>query len=89
MMPRDVKDETGQIVTNHLWMTIGKQPNRLNVQVGEEVVFVARVTRHEKGYKGTREDFIAAPPSTDYRLSYPTKVHRVETRQLAPALRTV
>jgi hypothetical protein len=89
MMLSDVKDETGQIVTDHLWMTVGKQLSRLNVQVGEEVVFVARVTRYEKGYKGTRQDVIAAPPSTDYRLSYLTKVRRVETRQPAPELRAV
>ena len=62
MMLKDVKDETGQIVTDHLWMTVGKQLSRLNVQVGEEIVFVARVTRYEKGYKGSREDVFAAPP---------------------------
>jgi hypothetical protein len=70
-------------------MTIGKQSSRLNVQVGEEVVFVARVPRYEKGDKGSREDVFAAPPSTDYRLSSPTSVRRVETRQLAPAPRAV
>jgi hypothetical protein len=66
-MLRDGKRETGQIVTNHLWMPVGKQLSRLHVRVGEEVVFVACVTRYEKGYKGAREDVIAAPPSTDYR----------------------
>jgi hypothetical protein len=70
-------------------MTVGKQPSRLNVQVGEEGVFVACDTRDAKGYKGTRENVIAAPPSIDYRLSYPTRVRRVETRQLAPAPRAV
>lgn len=89
MLLRDVKDETGQIVTNHLWMTVGKQLSRLNVQVGEEIVFVARVTRYEKGYKGSRADVFAAPPSTDYRLSYPTNVRRVETRWPACSTRTV
>jgi hypothetical protein len=89
MLLRDVKDETGQIVTDHLWMTVGKQLSRLNVQVGEEIVFVARVTRYEKGYKGFREDVFAAPPSTDYRLSYPTNVRRGETRPPARETRTV
>jgi hypothetical protein len=55
----------GQIMTNHLWMSVGKQLSRLHVRVGEEVVFVACVTRDEKGYKRTREDVIAAPPLTD------------------------
>jgi hypothetical protein len=57
-----LKDETGQMVTDHLWMTVGKQLSRLTVQVGEELVFVARVTRYEQGYKGSREDVFAAPP---------------------------
>jgi hypothetical protein len=86
---KDVKDETGQLVTDHLWMTVGKQLSRLNVQVGDEIVFVARVTRYEKGYKGFREDVFAAPPSTDYRLSYPTKVRRGETRPPSREARTV
>ena len=81
MLLKDVKDETGQIVTDHLWMTVGTQLSRLNVQVGEEIVFVARVTRYEKGYKGSREYVFAPPPSTDYRLSYPTRMRKVETRQ--------
>jgi hypothetical protein len=81
MMLKDIKDETGQIVSDHLWMTIGKQLSRLNVQVGEEIVFFARVTRYEKGYKGSREYVFAPPPSTDYRLSYPTRMRKVETRQ--------
>jgi hypothetical protein len=89
MLLKDVEDETGQIVTDHVWMTVGKQLSRLNVQVGEEVVFVARVTRYEKGYKGSREDVFAAPPSTDYPLSYPTNVRRVETRQHPSVSRTV
>jgi len=89
MMLKDVKDETGQIVTDHLWMTVGKQLSQLSVQVGEEIVFVARVTRYEKGYKGFREDVFAAPPSTDYRLSYPTKVRRGETSPPARETRTV
>ena len=62
MMRKRVKDETGQLVTDHLWMTVGKQLNRLNVQVGEEIVFVARVTRYEKGYEGSREDALLLPP---------------------------
>ncbi len=89
MMRKRVKDETGQLVTDHLWMTVGTQLSRLNVQVGEELVFAARVTRYEKGYKGVREDVFAAPPSTDYRLSYPTKVRRGETRPPARGTRTV
>jgi hypothetical protein len=79
VMLKDVRDETGEIVTDHLWMTVGKQLTCLNVQVGEEIVFAARVTPYEKGYKGHREDVYDAPRSIDYRLSNPTKIRRVET----------
>jgi hypothetical protein len=89
MLLRDVKNEMGQIVTDHLWMTVGTQLSRVNMQVGEELVFAARVTRYEKGYKGSREGVFAAPPATDYRLSYPTNVRRVETRPPARETRTV
>ncbi len=79
VMLMDVKDETGEIVTDHLWMTVGKQLTCLKVQVGEEIVFAARVTPYEKGYKGHREDVYDAPRSLDYRLSNPTQIRRVET----------
>jgi NADPH-dependent curcumin reductase CurA len=59
------------------------------VQVGEEIAFVARVTRYEKGYKGYGEDVFAALPWTDYRLSSPTDVRRVEARQHPRETRTV
>jgi hypothetical protein len=61
-------------------MMVGKQLSKLHVQVGEEVVFVARLTRYEKGYQGFREAIFAAASSTDYRLSYPTKMRSLETR---------
>lgn len=69
-------------------MKVGKQLSRLNVQVGE-IIFVARLTRYEKGYQGSRGDVFAAPLSTDYRLSYPTNVRREETRRPARATRSV
>lgn len=76
VMLKDVKDKVGKIVTDHLWMVQGKQLLALHLQLGDEVVFDARVTEYEKGYKGYREDVYDAPLETDYRLSHPTKVRK-------------
>ncbi len=88
VMLKDVKDETGEIVTEHLWMTVGKQLTCLNVQVGEEIIFAACVTPYEKGYKGRREDVSDALRSIDDRLSTPTNIRRVETTHGANEART-
>lgn len=74
---QDVKDASGKVVTDHLWMTVGLQIQRLSLQIGEKVFFDARVTQYEKGYKGYREDVYDAPIEVDYRLSNPTKVRKV------------
>lgn len=78
LMLSDVKDATGKVVTDHLWLTIGVQIKRLDLQIGDTVVFDARVTQYEKGYKGYREDVYDAPIELDYRLSNPTKVRKGE-----------
>jgi|SRR5579862_1443914 len=77
VMLSDVKDKTGKVVADHIWFVIGVQMQRLNLQVGDEVIFDARVTEYEKGYKGYREDVYDAPIEVDYRLSNPTKVRKV------------
>jgi hypothetical protein len=62
MMRKRVKDETGQIVTDHRlydgWQTT--EPVERAGWGGE--CFVARVTGYEKGSKGFREEVFAAPP---------------------------
>lgn len=78
LMLKDVKDSAGKVVTDHLWMTQGKQIQSLALQIGDEIMFDARVTEYEKGYKGYREDVYDAPIEIDYRLSNPTKVRKVE-----------
>lgn len=81
LMLRDVTDKTGKVVTDHLWMVVGKQLQALQLQIGEVVEFDARVTEYEKGYKGYREDVYDAPIEIDYRLSNPTRVHRVNEQK--------
>lgn len=76
LMLKDVMDGTGNVVTDHLWLSIGKQLAALHLQSGDVIAFQARVTAYEKGYKGYRED-VYKPIEIDYRLSNPTKIAKI------------
>lgn len=69
----DLKFESGEEACDHLWFTQGKQFAALNAKPGDVVAFDGRITPYEKGYKGYRDDFDAAPVETDYRLSHPNR----------------
>jgi phage tail sheath gpL-like len=71
----DVRDASGALMTDHLWMTVGKQIAALSLVAGDTVEFEARITSYEKGYFGYRDD-VYKPAETDYRLSFPTKVKK-------------
>ena len=61
--------DSGNILTDHLWMNVGKQLE--NVEIGDVVEFDARVTPYEKGYRGY-DSYLDT--TIDYRLERPTKV---------------
>jgi len=69
---------TNNILTEHLWFTCGVRLNKLNLKENDVVRFDARVTSYVKGYKGYREDVYDAPIQTDYRLSFPTNVIKID-----------
>ena len=68
VMLKDVKDaESGEIVTDHLWMIVGKQFESAHLTIGDNISFYARVTAYTKGYKGRNyEKQIDHPISEDY-----------------------
>lgn len=69
---RDVVDaDTGTLLTDHLWFTIGKWSAGL--ATGDIFEFEARAADYIKGYQGRREVF-DAPVSRDWKLKHPTKV---------------
>lgn len=70
----DVRDKTGKVYTDHLWFTITKGFEAINLQPGEKICFDARVKSYTKGYKGHREDYDSNPISTDYKLSHPNNI---------------
>jgi hypothetical protein len=73
----NLKDHLGKVVTNHLWMTEGKQLARLNLKPGDVIQFEGRVDTYIKGYRGYRDDVYDAPIEEDYRLVYPTKFKKI------------
>lgn len=75
---RDIRDAEGELVADHIWLNYTRAIESLGDLVeGDIVQFDARVTEYEKGYKGWRLD-VYAPVETDYKLSRPTRVRKVE-----------
>ena len=68
------------IITDHLWFSLGKQFQKLNLKEGDIISFDARVAKYVKGYKGDERYFfeetgrLPPPISTDYKLERPTKM---------------
>jgi hypothetical protein len=84
---KDIRDvRTGQVVTDHIWFTLGKGFERLSLRENDIVRFWARVTKYLKGYKGRRE-VEDKPLEQDYRLSFPTKLTRLPRGSVAIELR--
>ena len=75
---KDVKDETGQIVADHLWSNMTKAFKQADLKPGDLVEFRATVKKYPKGYRGRREDVFDKPIRADYHLSRPTNIRKLE-----------
>lgn len=73
---KDICDQTGKRVCDHLWFNLTKAFALLNLQTGDTVQFDARVKAYEKGYFGRRQG-VYKPAEIDYKLSHPTRVRQV------------
>lgn len=67
----------GRKVADHLWMNFTKGFEGIPLKQGDRIKFNARVSMYEKGYKGWRWD-VYKPIEKDYKLSYPTKINKIE-----------
>lgn len=85
MLVTDVRDESGNQVTDHLWFTVGKQIRELELKPGDRIEFVATVRPYRKGYRGRREDDYLPAPSIDYGLKFPREFRKVVVCHLAAA----
>ena len=77
LMLKDVRNEKGEVVADHLWFNLTKGFANIDLSEGDQVKFEARVTPYRKGYQGWRE-VLDHPVLWDYKLSYPTKLEKIE-----------
>ena len=74
------------IVTDHIWFTMGKQFEDLQLASGDRIEFFARVAPYIKGYRGYREDVWDKPVEQDWRLSFPTKIRKLSKNEVQETL---
>jgi hypothetical protein len=72
----EIMNESGKIITDHLWFNLTKGFERLDLREGDRIEFFARVKEYEKGYVGRRDDVYKAL-EIDYKLSHPTKMRKL------------
>lgn len=65
---RNVKDQNGQLLTDHIWVNYNQAFEDLQLQEGDTIIFMARVGKYTKG-KGNRIE--------DYKLHYPSQIQRL------------
>ena len=67
-----------KLMCDHLWFNKTKAFSALDLRVGLEIQFTARVKQYSKGYLGTKKE-IKRSIKQDFKLSHPTKVSAVGT----------
>ena len=68
--------ETGEKATHHIWFTVGKRIEDLELKEGDKIQFDARIKNYTKGYVNYRE--YIDERKIDYKLSNPTKIKLLE-----------
>jgi len=71
---KDIKDETGQIVTDHQWFNMTKGFEQADLKLGDLVEFRATVKKYIKGYKGKLEYIFYKPKKADHMLARPNNI---------------
>lgn len=71
--------DNNEFATNHIWFTVGKTIENLNLETGDIIEFDARITDYEKGYVNHR-NFIDNR-KMDYKLSRPTKFEKISSKE--------
>jgi len=67
--------ETGKVATDHCWFSFTKGFEKVSLTEGTVIEFEARVKEYKKGY--VRKDLNINNRKTDYKLSHPTKIKKV------------
>ncbi len=67
---KNVSSLSGKPLTDHLWFRYTKGFQTLDLKEGDLIRFDARPKAYQKNYRGSRN-------TTDYKLSYPTKIAKM------------
>src|SRR5688572_19414721 len=70
--------ETNTVVADHLWFSLTKGFEKLNLKPGMKVEFEARIKPYKKGYVNRRYNMDQS--RMDYKLSNPTKLAVIDNR---------
>ena len=71
---KDIKNELGQIMTDHIWFVTNKGFQQFELTAGDVVSFDARVKQYWKGYQGIGYDGDEGTRTKDFKLSNPTNI---------------
>lgn len=71
-----VDAETNQLMCDHLWFSLTKGFEKLNLTNGDVLQFDARIKEYKKGYKNSAHKIDNT--SKDFKLSHPTNISLVK-----------
>jgi hypothetical protein len=69
-----VRDESGQIATDHLWLEMDGRFHGLDLRPGDEVFLCAKVVKYRRRNPEAASDPDAPPTVADYTLGEVTKI---------------
>ncbi len=64
--------ETNQVMCDHIWFSLTKSFEKLNLTSGDVLQFDARIKEYKKGYKNS--SYKINNTSKDFKLSHPTNI---------------
>jgi hypothetical protein len=71
-----VDAETNQLMCDHIWFSLTKSFEKLNLTSGDVLQFDARIKEYQKGYKNSA--YKIDNTSKDFKLSHPTNISLVK-----------
>src|SRR5258706_12860594 len=73
---KNIADENGERMTEHLWFSYTKGFQKLKLSSGDHIEFEARIKEYQKGY--VNRTLKMNNKTSDYKLSHPTKIKLVK-----------
>ena len=71
-----VDAETNQVMCDHIWFSLTKSFEKLNLTSGDVLQFDARIKEYKKGYKNSA--YKINNTTKDFKLSHPTHISLVK-----------